>query len=109
MFRDLDSFTDDHSGVAALPADPPPAGASDGQASEGEAQSRETRLPRRPYKIGGPQEPLIIHSPREYPLAAEIAARRCIWCGKAIGLNRPFWFYDQANPEVFHAVCEPQP
>ncbi len=51
--------------------------------------------------------PLVIRGPCDFPLAAAIAGRRCVWCRKPIGFGRGFWFCTVKGTAVFHVDCSP--
>jgi hypothetical protein len=52
-----------------------------------------------------PPSPLVIHGADDFPLAAEIASRRCQFCRRPIGLHRPFWYVTPAGNDVGHSDC----
>lgn len=55
-----------------------------------------------------PTRPLILPaegSPRDYRLAADLAARLCLDCGKPIGRGVLFWFVSYLSRDLVHSAC----
>jgi hypothetical protein len=49
--------------------------------------------------------PLILSGPRDGPIAAELAGRRCTACGQEIGFASYFWFAHPMRRDLIHASC----